>query len=189
MMREMRELELFCQIRATENAFWERMLPWLTGTLAADGSAVWAVSSEKCESLALCGDIDELQPADPQRASWHQGQVRMMAASGGKLLPLRTKHGSNAVLISGVVEGNGFEGTRVIEFVLDREVAPLVQRGYVRYVTQLCEFIGQNRIRCQPEPPAFPALPPKPPKPPKPSANLDYWLIAACKCVWQWAMG
>jgi hypothetical protein len=177
-----RELKALCQFSGSERAFWEQVLDLLTAALGADGCAVWAVRAGQSECLALRGDIGAVYPASDKGASAHR---QMVTFSSGNPMPLRVNYYTNTVLISGVVAGKGFEGTRILEFVRRPKLLSIQQQSYASYLAQLCELIGHYRVRCQSKPPAFPG---RPPKPPKPSANLEHWLVDAYKQMWRWVV-
>jgi hypothetical protein len=96
---------------------------------------------------------------------------------------------------SGLVEGQAFDSRRVVEISQRPKAAPATQRGYLRYVMQMCEMIGEKRVPYYPQ--QLPTAP-RPPKPPKPGEPQLQWPRTLQECraaiagltarAWDWVV-
>lgn len=147
-----REISQLSKSELSPVEFYDQMLNRVVSALAAVGGAVWMIGESGSLELQYQINIRETRLADSQDDQLRHGRLlrRVMTSGEGML----------AQPHSGTLEGDEAEGnptdfllilgpmradneTRGIVEVFQRPGgSPTVQRGYLRFVLQMCEFAG-----------------------------------------------
>lgn len=135
--------------------FFDEFLRQVVTALAADGGAVWSCEDDHFElSHQINIAKTELHATE---LSQQKHQRLLKSAAAGKRATLVPPHSSNSeeeegnptdcLLILGVLQGSQ-NTTYVIEVFQRGSAGPTAQRGYLRFLTQMCDY-ADNFLKTQ----------------------------------------
>ncbi len=140
--------------------FYEGMLSRVVMALASVGGAVWVRDQEKAIRLECHVNLKQTALAEEGAARQSHGKLieRMFDSENVTLLPPATESANEAIgnnptdhlLILGPVKVDG-ENVGVIEIFQRPGAGPATQRGYQRFLSQVCEinseYLGREKLR------------------------------------------
>ena len=147
----MQEIAQLSRSQIDQDEFYEAILSRICTALAAEGGAVWTLGEESQLELAYQINLKQAGLVQgPERQAQHAALLQSVLQSGKDTLVQPragsgSEHGpsnpSDHLLILGVVSND--EGPRgVIEVFQRAKTQPSTQRGYLKFVQQMCQLAG-----------------------------------------------
>jgi len=151
------EIAQLAKTEVTPEEFYGQFLPRVLSALAASGGAVWTLNPEGQLALQYQVNIQETQLRDNQEAQQQHGRLLYKALSSpeGMLVPPHSGPGELAaanedapatnptgfLLILGLLKTD-LETIGVVEIFQRGEANAATQKGYLRFLMQMCELAG-----------------------------------------------
>ena len=134
--------------------YFRELVDGVVRCLAARGGAIWLLDDEKLRVRYRVGLDNVGLPQDGLLGSAHVHLVETVLATGAASATLPRPASRNAqeqanptnslVLLCPLLHAHEPRG--VVEVFQRTEAGPAVQRGYLRFLTQICEVAGQNAV-------------------------------------------
>ena len=149
------EVAQFSRSDLTEEEFYSQFLPRVVSALAAVGGAVWTLNPEGRLALQYQINIQETKLRDSEEQQAQHGRLLYKVLSGGEALlappnvgrgDLAHAHGEAPaanptafLLLLGLLRTE-VENVGVVEIFQRPESTPTTQKGYLRFLMQMCEL-------------------------------------------------
>lgn len=150
----------------SELGLWSDILPCFVSCLAANGGVVFEQEESGYRKILTSGNALDLRPVDDDEEDNFESLIATVIREGPLLIPPHsTRNGwPTTLLICGVVRFQHRDNAHVVIISQRPDTTPATQRGYLRFVQQMCEIVSSWS---GPDSEAKYTLPPKPPKPEK----------------------
>ncbi len=137
--------------------FYSEFLPRIVSALAAVGGAVWTVNPEGQLALQYQINLQETRLRESEEAQSQHARLlyKMLAAPEGALIPPHSGAGqgealesdtpaanpTNFLLVFGLLKTD-LETVGLVEIFQRSDAGPSTQKGYLRFLAQMCELAG-----------------------------------------------
>jgi hypothetical protein len=137
--------------------FYGEFLPRIVSALAAVGGAVWTVNPEGQLALQYQINLQETRLRDSEEAQAQHARLlyKMLAAGEGTLVPPHSGPGqgdpldneapaanpTEFLLVFGLLKTD-LEAVGLVEIFQRAEAGPSTQKGYLKFLAQMCELAG-----------------------------------------------
>jgi multidrug efflux pump subunit AcrA (membrane-fusion protein) len=137
--------------------FYGEFLPRIVSALAAVGGAVWTVNPEGQLALQYQINLQETRLRESEEAQSQHARLlyKMLAASEGTLVPPHSGPGqvdqldneapaanpTDFLLVFGLLKTD-LETVGLVEIFQRSEAGPSTQKGYLKFLAQMCELAG-----------------------------------------------
>ncbi len=145
------EIEGLSRSEVSPGEFYEGFLTRVVSALAAIGGAVWTVEDGGALKLSYHMNLQQARLGDNEEDQQHHGRLLRKVATDGEGLLVQPRSGSGEngaltnpseyLLILGALKADQ-EVQGVVEVFQRAGGRPNVERGYLRFVTQMCELAG-----------------------------------------------
>jgi multidrug efflux pump subunit AcrA (membrane-fusion protein) len=139
--------------------FYEALLSRLVAALGAVGGAVWVYGPTSQLELAfqinlpqreLAGELPALQHTQLLHETAARGETTLVPPKSGPNSDVAAANPTGCLLLLGLLSTDaGVQG--VVEIFQRAETSPVAQRGYTRFVSQMCElasdYLKERRLR------------------------------------------
>lgn len=146
------EIAQLAKAEAAPEEFYGQFLPKVVSAMAATGGAVWTVNDEGRLALQYQINLQETRLRDnPQAETSHARLLYKTLGEGENILaPPHSGTGNEEeaanptefLLVLGVLKTD-LETCGVVEIFQRADTSPNVQKGYLRFLAQMCELAGE----------------------------------------------
>jgi len=145
------EIAQLSRSEITPEQFYEEFLNRVVSALAAVGGAVWTVSDEGGLALSYQINLPQAQLAGPEESRQRHGRLLYRALREGEALLVPPRSGAEGdeeagnptefLVLLGVLKTD-VQTAGVVEVFQRTGAGPAAQRGYLRFLVQMCDLAG-----------------------------------------------
>jgi multidrug efflux pump subunit AcrA (membrane-fusion protein) len=142
------EIEGLVRTEVSPEEFYEGFLHRVVAALAAIGGAVWTLDEEGRLALSAQINLAETRLHESQEEQQHHGKLLRKILTGGQGAVVKPRYASgeddasnptDALLVLGILKSDT-ETRGLVEIFQRPGARPAVERGYLRFVMQMCEL-------------------------------------------------